>query len=358
MSKPLASLSLDLDNKWSYLKTHGDPGWEDFPSYLDVAPPRFLRVLDQLDLRITVFVVGQDAALERNRPALASIAAAGHEIGNHSFRHEPWLQLYSDEELERELTDAEEAIEAATGARPSGFRGPGYSFSPAVLASLLRRGYRYDASTFPSCLGPVARAYYLWTARLSRVERDKRKQLFGAWSDALRPLRPYWLQAQAPGRRQPADGSPSGVGAGADRLLEIPVTTMPLLRLPIHMSYLLFLRQWSRGLAWAYWRLAMVLCRLRRVAPSLLLHPLDFLGKDDEPGLDFFPAMRMKGFEKTDFVREILGDFASRFEVLPLGEFAERIASSEQRWTMDGDRVSQPSRLVASALADAETTRQ
>jgi hypothetical protein len=27
--KPLASLSLDLDNLWSYMKTHGDPGWED-----------------------------------------------------------------------------------------------------------------------------------------------------------------------------------------------------------------------------------------------------------------------------------------------------------------------------------------
>jgi peptidoglycan-N-acetylglucosamine deacetylase len=26
-SKPIASLSLDLDNKWSYMKTHGDPGW-------------------------------------------------------------------------------------------------------------------------------------------------------------------------------------------------------------------------------------------------------------------------------------------------------------------------------------------
>ena len=26
--KPIASLSLDLDNKWSYMKTHGDAGWD------------------------------------------------------------------------------------------------------------------------------------------------------------------------------------------------------------------------------------------------------------------------------------------------------------------------------------------
>ena len=32
--KPLASLSLDLDNQWSYMKTHGDAGWEALPTYL------------------------------------------------------------------------------------------------------------------------------------------------------------------------------------------------------------------------------------------------------------------------------------------------------------------------------------
>ena len=73
MSKPVASLSLDLDNKWSYLKTHGDPGWESFPSYLDRVVPRFLDFLRERDLTITVFVVGQDASLEQNADALASI---------------------------------------------------------------------------------------------------------------------------------------------------------------------------------------------------------------------------------------------------------------------------------------------
>ena len=49
MSKPIASLSLDLDNKWSYLKTHGDEGWDQYPSYLDVVVPRFLDILDEFD---------------------------------------------------------------------------------------------------------------------------------------------------------------------------------------------------------------------------------------------------------------------------------------------------------------------
>src|SRR5437660_258089 len=37
--KPLASLSLDLDNKWSYLKTHGDAGWDRYPTSLTLAVP-------------------------------------------------------------------------------------------------------------------------------------------------------------------------------------------------------------------------------------------------------------------------------------------------------------------------------
>ena len=65
-TKSHASLSLDLDHQWSYMKTHGDPGWESFPSYLDTAVPRILYFLAERNLKITFFFVGQDAALEKN----------------------------------------------------------------------------------------------------------------------------------------------------------------------------------------------------------------------------------------------------------------------------------------------------
>ena len=130
--KPIASLSLDLDNKWSYMKTHGDAGWESFPTYLDVVVPRALDFLKERNLNITFFIVGQDAALEKNREAIASISAAGHEIGNHSFNHEPWLHLYSKDELVAEFEKTESALMDVTGKRPTGFRGPGYSLSPTV----------------------------------------------------------------------------------------------------------------------------------------------------------------------------------------------------------------------------------
>lgn len=311
MSRPIASLSLDLDNKWSYMKTHGDAGWEKFPSYLDVVVPRFLDVLDRLDLKITVFVVGQDAAIDSNHRALRSIATAGHEIGNHSFHHEPWLHLYSREQIETELVAAEEAIFEATGVRTSGFRGPGYSLSADVLRTLVARDYQYDCSTFPTFLGPLARAYYFLTAKLSPSQKAERKRLFGKWTEGFRPVHAY---------RWNVDGQP---------LTEIPVTTMPLLRLPMHLSYLLYLRQYSAAAAWSYFRLAMLLCKLRGAQPSLLLHPLDFLGGDDEPDLAFFPAMKMAGLEKTKFAEEVLRLFAANFDVLPMGQHAARLATSK-----------------------------
>ena len=302
--KPIASLSLDLDNEWSYLRTHGDPGWEAYPSYLDRVVPRVLDRLARRGLRITFFVVGQDAALASNAEAFAQLAASEHEIGNHSLRHEPWLHLYSEAELEAELGAAEDHIEAATGRRPSAFRGPGFSLSETTLRVLHRRGYRYDASTLPSFIGPLARAYYFMTARMDAEERRKREMLFGSWRDGLRPLRPY--------RWRLAEGT----------LLEIPVTTLPGLRLPIHVSYVLYLASFSRAAARAYFGAALRLCRAAQVEPSILLHPLDFLGAEDVPSLGFFPAMNLPAAAKLEVVEDCLARMQSHFEVRSLGEHA------------------------------------
>lgn len=304
---PVAGLSLDLDNQWSYMKTHGDAGWEAFPSYLDVVVPRTLDVFKRHGFTITYFIVGQDAALEKNHASLRAITDAGHEVGNHSFRHEPWLHLYSRSEIEHEIEVAEEAIEGATGARPTGFRGPGFSVSADVLQTLKSRGYEYDASTFPTFLGPVARAYYFFNARLPKSEREKRRALFGGVKEGLRPLKPYEWQLQN----------------GA--LLEIPVTTMPGTRVPFHLSYILFLATYSRAMARQYFKSALAVCRAAGVEPSLLLHPLDFLGGDDIDALKFFPAMNISGAEKVDICDELFEIYAEKFNVLPMGAHARSI---------------------------------
>ena len=310
--KPLASLSLDLDNAWSYMKTRGNSGWESYPSYLDVLVPRVLDLLQEMGLRITFFVVGKDSALDKNRAALAALGESNHEVGSHSFNHEPWLHLYSEEQIDRELAEAEVHIESATGRRPRGFRGPGFSLSEATLRALIRRGYRYDASTFPTFIGPLARAYYFMNARLDSEERRKRADLFGSVREGIRPLRPYRWRV------------------GGDTLLELPVTTFPVFRLPIHASYVLYLSTYSEKLAWTYFGAALRSCRAFQIQPSILLHPLDFLGGKEVPALAFFPAMSLSAETKLARISRYLRILTAEFDVVPTGEHVDALDAEQE----------------------------
>src|SRR5690606_10638131 len=148
-------------------------------------------------------------------------------------------------------------IEGLTGERPRGFRAPGFSGSPALLELLASRGYSYDASRFPTVIGPLAAMY----ARLKSKTSDG-PQRFATLASGFAPL------------------GPQAIATRGGTIVELPVTTMPLFRLPFHATYILYLAQYSVRAARAYLHTAIRLCRLRGVAPSLLLHPLDFLGGD------------------------------------------------------------------------------
>ncbi len=302
MKPRLASVSVDLDNLWAYLKTHGDPGWRDHPTFLPSAVPRLLEILGEQRLTTTVFAVGADVVREDGAKAVAEIAAAGHEVANHSFGHEPWLHRYSRDRLETELSRTEEAIVAAGAPRPSGFRGPGYSVTRDLIELLAERGYAYDASTLPTWIGPLARAYHNRTAPAGAAN-----ELFGGFSRVLAPVHAY--------RWRTCDGR---------GLVELPVTTMPLLRTPIHCSYLLQLHELSPRLARGYFRAALRLCLARGVAPSLLVHPTDVLGGAEAPGMEFFPGMAAPGSRKVAWLGWVLATLREHFDVVGTGEYVRR----------------------------------
>lgn len=304
--KAIGSLSLDLDNKWSYMKTHGDAGWEKYPTYLDVVVPRTLDFLGNKNLNITYFIVGKDATLPENQYPISLIAENGHEIGNHSFKHEPWLHLYSKQELTEEFEKTENALESVTGRRTKGFRGPGYSLSPTVLEVLSERGYEYDCSTLPTFIAPVARAYYFFKSpEMSDEEKEKRKKLFGKFADGFQSLKPYKWQIKE------------------NTLIEIPVTTLPIFKTPIHASYVIYLATFSRMAAIKYWKTAVKFCKITNTQPSLLLHPLDFMSGEDVPELKFFPAMNLSVSKKLDILGEILEIYRSNFDIVNMSDHAK-----------------------------------
>src|SRR5690606_34755957 len=136
------------------------------------------------------------------------------------------------------------------------------------------------------------RWYHFRSAALSPAEIEERALVFGTLSDGLRPLKPYRWQL-----------------AGGD-LLELPVTTIPGIRTPFHLTYLSFLAQVSPKAGIAYFKAALRACKVAGVSPSLLLHPLDFVSGDELPVLKGFPGMGLSTAAKRDFLGVVLSAYA------------------------------------------------
>ena len=301
--KPIASISLDLDNQWTYMKIHGDEGWDKYPTYLHIFVPHVLDVLDELNLKITFFIVGKDTESEENNRYLRMITERGHEVGNHSYHHESWLQTYSYEKIEKEIREAEEAIEKVTGQRTTGFRGPGFSWSKDLLKVLESRGYKFDASTLPTYLGPLARMYYFKKSDLSKEEKKVRKELFGKFSEGFRKLKPYKWDLE-----------------NGKSITEIPVTTMPVFKLPFHLSYLIYLGNTSMLLMKIYLNTAIRMCKITKTPISFLLHPLDLIGGDQISELAFFPGMNVSSHNKVKVFKNVIGLLQKHYEVVNMSK--------------------------------------
>jgi peptidoglycan/xylan/chitin deacetylase (PgdA/CDA1 family) len=103
------------------------------------ALPRILAALDEAGVQATFFVEGLNAELYPD--TLRELAAAGHEVGLHGWRHEPWSEL--DPERERALLERGVQAFDALGLRPLSFRPPGGGLTAATIPLLRELGFRY-----------------------------------------------------------------------------------------------------------------------------------------------------------------------------------------------------------------------
>ncbi|WP_078393471.1 polysaccharide deacetylase family protein [Shouchella patagoniensis] len=94
----------------------------------DGPDPRFtgqvLEKLEAYNVPATFFVLGE--RVTANPDLLRRVIDGGHEIGNHTYSHLNLAEA-SVAQLEQELTETGDAVEAITGYRPSLFRPP-YGF--------------------------------------------------------------------------------------------------------------------------------------------------------------------------------------------------------------------------------------
>lgn len=156
-TEKLAAVSVDLDEIDNYTAIFGISGDLALPTspIYDKAVPRLAALFAELDIPATFFAIGRDLKRRDNALRLRALAQAGHEIANHSLNHLYDLSRRDAATQRNEVIGGADAIEAATGVRPTGFRAPGYTINDGLFEVLKKARVAYDSSVFP------CPAYYL-----------------------------------------------------------------------------------------------------------------------------------------------------------------------------------------------------
>ncbi len=197
---------------------------------LQRATEAILECLARHHVSAVFFIVGQ-LALER-AALVKMIAAEGHELALHGWRHEHLDQLTPTElaNLGAGLAEAEESLESASGKRPTGFRAP-YLLSPLFFRSdvyelLEEHGYRWASNREIRYGVELLRPDRIHSSRPWRFAAGNPDVLSGLRDDALILA----LNAARLRREFPINTAARWVRAGLPPffrrdLLEIPVYT-------------------------------------------------------------------------------------------------------------------------------------
>jgi polysaccharide deacetylase family protein (PEP-CTERM system associated) len=121
----------------------------DYARRMDACTRWLLDTLAEFEARATFFVVGQIA--ETNPGLVRAIAAAGHEVGCHSWDHRR-VHRFTPEAFRDDVRKAIDALEQAAGVPVVGFRAPTFSVTRETgwaIDVLAEEGVRYDSSVFP-----------------------------------------------------------------------------------------------------------------------------------------------------------------------------------------------------------------
>jgi hypothetical protein len=194
------------------------------------AIPRFLELFNENKIKATFFLVGWDANLKSNRLLIERIVDDGHEIENHTMTHPFGFRKLSGEKKENEIKSCEKVVEELTGRTPIGFRAPGYDIDEETIKILEDRGYKYDSSILPTFVYPFL--MFVDSVVHSRPLHDHGPKLM--WG--LAPLKPYQPSRSSVWRK-------SSKGEKR-RIVEIPITSMPIVRLPFHGTFVLTFGNW------------------------------------------------------------------------------------------------------------------
>lgn len=231
MTDRVACFTLDLEADYA-----GVPPEETYDSLSDTVA--FEEMIGEHGIALTAFVTGQ--ILDRGFPILSRLKALGTRFEAHTYSHPV------SGPPEEKIADIGRGIDAHVryfGARPRGYRAPQGRISEKEIAYLAREGFLYSSSVFPAWLP-------------------------GRYNNLRLPTRPFRYG-----------------GAG---LLEIPISVVPRVRLPITASHL-------NLLGWGAYRTLMAAFGCPAVL-NVCMHLYDFA---DVPAYASLPLKERLGYART-----------------------------------------------------------
>ena len=103
--------------------------------------PQILQILKENDVKAAFFCIGK--RVEENETILKQVYEEGHMIGNHSYSHDLWFDLFSSKKMHEDLQMMNAATEKAIGKKPRLFRPP-YGVTNPNLKKAIQQG-KYTA---------------------------------------------------------------------------------------------------------------------------------------------------------------------------------------------------------------------
>jgi len=101
--------------------------------------PKLLQILQQEGVKAAFFCIGNRVA--GNEGILKQVSAEGHIIGNHSFSHHFWFDMFTAKQMLADMDLAGQTIFDASGLRPKLFRPPYGVMNPNLKKAILAGGY-------------------------------------------------------------------------------------------------------------------------------------------------------------------------------------------------------------------------
>lgn len=164
--------------------------------------PQVLDILREQGVKAAFFCIGKNIA--GNEALLARIHREGHLIGNHSFSHSVWFDLYSSSKMLADVQAADRAVESVTGKRPLFFRPPFGVINPMLRDAIRQSGHRVIGWSLRS-YDTVINDKHTLMARLLRLLQpgsivllhDHGKQTLDVLPDFIRAAREQGYEFQA-----------------------------------------------------------------------------------------------------------------------------------------------------------------